>query len=58
MSANPIQAETVMGVINAMEAGEEYEAVTYVEEGAFVAPGIESEFATTMTQEILDGRPY
>ena len=47
-----------MGVINAMEAGEEYEAVTYVEEGAFVAPGIESEFATTMTQEILDGRPY
>ena len=58
VECNPIQAETVMGVINAMEAGEEYEAVTYVEEGAFVAPGIESEFATTMTQEILDGRPY
>ena len=45
-------------MINAMEAGEDYEVVTYVEEGAFVAPGIESEFATTMTQEILDGRPY
>lgn len=58
VECNPIQAETVMNVINAMEAGEDYEAVTYVEEGAFVAPGIESEYATTMTQEILDGRPY
>ncbi len=58
VECNPIQAETVMNVILAMEAGEEYEAVTYVEEGAFVAPGIESEYATTMTQEILDGRPY
>ena len=58
VECNPIQAETVMNVILAMEAGEEYETVTYVEEGAFVAPGIESEYATTMTQEILDGRPY
>ena len=55
VECNPIQAETVKGVIEKMEAGEEFEARTLVEEQAFCAPGIESEYAVQMTQEILDG---
>ena len=58
VECNPIQAETVKGVIEKMEAGEEFEARTLVEEQAFCAPGIESEYAVQMTQEILDGRAY
>lgn len=58
VECNPIQAEVVEGVIAKMVAGEEYEATTLVEDSAFVAPGIESEYAITMTQEILDGRAY
>ncbi|MDO5337556.1 MAG: ABC transporter substrate-binding protein [Eubacteriales bacterium] len=58
VECNPIQAETVKGVIEKMAAGEEYEETTLVEDQAFVAPGIESEYAVTMTQEILDGRAY
>ena len=58
VECNPIQAEVVAEVIQKMEAGEEFEARTLVEDSAFVAPGIESEYATTMTQEILDGRAY
>lgn len=58
VECNPIQAEVVEGVIAQMVAGEEYAEKTLVEDSAFVAPGIESEYATTMTQEILDGRAY
>ena len=58
VECNPIQAEVVEGVIAQMVAGEEYAETTLVEDSAFVAPGIESEYATTMTQEILDGRAY
>lgn len=58
VECNPIQAEVVEGVIAQMAAGEEYADTTLVEDSAFVAPGIESEYATTMTQEILDGRAY
>lgn len=58
VECNPIQAETVAGVIAKMEAGEEYDEVTLVEDSAFCAPGIESEFAITMTEEILAGRKY
>ena len=58
VECNPIQAETVKGVIEKMQAGEDYEKTTLVEDQAFVAPGIESEYATTMTQEVLDGRAY
>ena len=58
VECNPIQAEVVAGVIAKMEAGEEYEATTLVEDAAFVAPGIESEYASTMTDEILAGRAY
>lgn len=58
VECNPIQAETVKGVIEKMEAGEEFEATTLVEDQAFCAPGIESEYATVMTDEILAGRAY
>lgn len=58
VECNPIQAETVKGVIEKMQAGEEFEATTLVTDEAFCAPGIESEYATAMTQEILDGRAY
>lgn len=58
VECNPIQAETVAGVIQAMQNGEAFETTTLVEDQAFVAPGIESEYATTMTEEILAGRAY
>lgn len=58
VECNPIQAETVAEVIQAMHNGEDYAETTLVEDQAFVAPGIESEYATTMTQEILDARAY
>ena len=48
----------VKGVIEKMQAGEEFEKTTLVEDQAFVAPGIESEYATTMTDEVLAGRAY
>ena len=56
VECNPIQAEVVKGVIEKMQAGEEFEKTTLVEDQAFVAPGIESEYATTMTDEVLAGR--
>ena len=58
VECNPIQASYVEGIIKQMEAGEEFPDYTLVEDSAFVAPGITSEYATTMTQEILDGRAY
>lgn len=58
VECNPIQAGVVEGVIQAMATGATFEKTTLVEDQAFVAPGIESEYATTMTQEILDGRAY
>ena len=42
VECNPIQAEVVKGVIEKMQAGEEFEKTTLVEDQAFVAPGIES----------------
>ena len=41
-----------------MEAGEEFATYTLVKDEAFVAPGIESAYAITMTHEVLDGRAY
>ena len=41
-----------------MHKGEAYDAVTLVPDEAFVAPGITSEYATTMTEEVLAGRAY
>ena len=58
VECNPIQAEVVASVILAMQAGESYEPITLVNDEAFVAPGITSEYATTMTEEVLAGRKY
>ena len=58
VECNPIQAAYVEQIIQQMEAGEEFATYTLVEDQAFVAPGITSQYATTMTQEILDGRAY
>ena len=58
VECNPIQAQYVADLIQKMEAGEEFETYTLVKDEAFVAPGIESAYAKTMTQEILDGRAY
>ncbi len=58
VECNPIQAEVVAGVIEAMESGSDYDEVTLVDDEAFVAPGIESEYATTITEEIWEARPY
>ena len=58
VECNPIQAEVVASVIQAMQAGESYEPITLVNDEAFVAPGITSEYATTMTEEVLAGRKY
>jgi len=58
VECNPIQAQYVADIIQQMEAGEEFATYTLVQDSAFCAPGIESEYAITMTQEILDGRAY
>ncbi len=58
VECNPIQAEFVADVIQKIQNGEDYETKTLVTDSAFVAPGIESELAETMTQELLDGRAY
>jgi len=58
VECNPIQAVTVMNVIKALQAGEEVEKFTLVVDEGFCAPGIESQYATTMTEEVLAGRKY
>lgn len=58
VECNPIQAAYVDEIIKQMEAGEEFATYTLVKDEAFVAPGIESAYAVTMTQEVLDGRAY
>lgn len=58
VECNPIQAEVVGDVIQAIQNNESYEATTLVDDEAFVAPGCEWDGANTMTQEILDGRKY
>ena len=58
VECNPIQAAYVDTIIKQMEAGEEFATYTLVKDEAFVAPGIESAYAITMTQEVLDGRAY
>ncbi len=58
VECNPIQAAVVAEVIQKMQNGESFEATTLVNDEAFVAPGIESQYATTMTEEILAGRAY
>ena len=58
VECNPLQAGFAENVIKALEAGQSVEKFTLVEDSAFVAPGITSSLATTMTQEVLDGRAY
>lgn len=58
VECNPIQADVVASVIQAMNSGSAFEATTLVNDEAFVAPGITSQYATTMTEEILAGRAY
>lgn len=58
VECNPIQAEIVKGIILKLNAGETVDAFTLVKDEAFVAPGITSEYATTMTEEVLAGRKY
>ena len=58
VECNPLQAEFAAEVIQKLQAGEAIDAQTVVIDEAFVAPGIESQYATTMTQEVLDGRAY
>jgi ABC-type sugar transport system substrate-binding protein len=55
---NPIQAATVEDVIMKIQNGEDYPTSTIVTDEAFCAPGLTSQYATTLTQEILDGRAY
>jgi simple sugar transport system substrate-binding protein len=58
VECNPIQAGIVKDIILKLEAGETVDKFTLVVDQAFCAPSITSEYATTMTQEVLDGRLY
>ena len=58
VECNPLQAEFAADVIQKLEAGESIDPVTVVADSAFVAPGIDSAYAVTMSQEVLDGRAY
>jgi ABC-type sugar transport system substrate-binding protein len=58
VECNPIQAGIVKDIIMKLKAGETVDKFTLVVDQAFVAPGITSQYATTMTQEVLDGRAY
>lgn len=58
VECNPLQAGFAEEVIRKLEAGETVDKWTLVKDEAFVAPGIESQYAVTMSQEVLDGRAY
>ena len=58
VECNPLQAGFAADVIQKLEAGESVDKFTLVVDEAFVAPGITSSLATTMSQEVLDGRAY
>ena len=58
VECNPLQAGFASDVIKKLEAGESVDKWTLVEDKAFVAPSISTSLATTMTQEVLDGRAY
>lgn len=58
VECNPIQAEIVKDIILKLHAGEKVDSFTLVKDEAFCAPGITSQYATTITEEILAGRKY
>lgn len=55
---SPMQAEKIRELIDMMEEGKEFPSFTLVQSPAFQTPGIESDYAWTVTQEILDSREY
>ena len=58
VECNPLQAVFADQVIKTIQSGGTPDAETVVTDEAFVAPGVTSSLATTMTQEVLDGRAY
>ena len=58
VECNPLQAVFADQVIKTLQSGGTPDAETVVTDEAFVAAGITSSLATTMTQEVLDGRAY
>ncbi|NLO83881.1 MAG: substrate-binding domain-containing protein [Clostridiales bacterium] len=58
VECNPMQATTVKELIAKLEAGEAYDAMTIVPDSGFCAPGITSEYAVTITEEIITSRPF
>lgn len=58
VECNPLQAGFAEEVIRKLEAGDSVDKWTLVVDSAFVAPGVQSAYATTMSQEVLDGRAY
>lgn len=58
VECNPLQAGFAEEVIKKLQAGEAVDAWTLVKDEAFVSPGITSNYAVTMSQEVLDGRAY
>ena len=58
VESNCLYAQYVHEIIELMEAEKEWPTYTLVEDNAYVAPGIESEYALTVTQDIVDSRAY
>jgi galactofuranose transport system substrate-binding protein len=58
VECNPIQAETVKGIIMQIHDGAQFETSTIVKDEAFCAASLTSQFATTMTADVLAGRKY
>ena len=58
VECNPLQAVYADEVIRKLEAGRSVDKYTLVEDKAFVAPGMRSSHAVTMTQEVLNSRTY
>ena len=58
VECNPLQAVFAADVIKQLQAGNTVDAITVVKDEAFVAPGVTSQYATTMTDEVLAGRKY
>ena len=58
VECNPLQAKFAEQVIQKLQKGEAIDPVTVVVDEAFVAPGVTSQYATTMSDEVLAGRAY
>ena len=58
VECNPLQAKFAEEVIQKLEKGEAIDPITVVVDEAFVAPGVTSQYATTMSDEVLAGRAY